>query len=113
MKRLIQPVLVLFLAAAASPPLPAAAAEYVLVIHGGAGAPKKLSATRRKQYEDKLREALEAGRLVLARDGSSVDAAVAAIRVMEDSGLFNAGRGAVFTHEGRNELDAALMEGTH
>jgi beta-aspartyl-peptidase (threonine type) len=110
MKPFIVPLLALFLPTAASPPL-AAAPDYVLVIHGGAGAPEKLSPALRKQYEDKLKEALEAGRGFLARGGTSVDAVEAAIKVLEDSPLFNAGRGAVFTHEGRNELDAAIMNG--
>jgi beta-aspartyl-peptidase (threonine type) len=84
----------------------------VLVIHGGAGAmPKtKMTAAVRKKYHDELTRALRAGHEALQK-GTSVDAVEAAIKVMEDSPLFNAGKGAVFTHEGRNELDAAIMEG--
>jgi beta-aspartyl-peptidase (threonine type) len=58
-----------------------------------------------------LTEALQAGHAILAQGGSSLDAVTAAIRVMEDSPLFNAGKGAVFTHDGKNELDAAIMNG--
>lgn len=85
----------------------------MLVIHGGAGKISRQSMTPdvEKQYREKLEEALRAGHAVLARGGSSVDAVEATIHVMEDSPLFNAGKGAVFTHEGRNELDACIMEG--
>jgi beta-aspartyl-peptidase (threonine type) len=64
----------------------------------------------RKKYEAELRRALEAGRKAMQK-GTSLDAVEAAIRVLEDSPLFNAGKGAVFTHDGRNELDASIMEG--
>jgi beta-aspartyl-peptidase (threonine type) len=86
----------------------------VLVIHGGAGPPPraKLTAAQEKRYRAVLEEALQKGYDVLQKEkGTSVDAVEAAIRVMEDSPLFNAGKGAVFTHEGRNELDAAIMDG--
>src|SRR4051794_4288462 len=67
----------------------------------------------RGHYEEALSEALSAGYRALREEGkTSVDAVEAAIRVMEDSALFNAGRGAVFNRDGRVELDAALMEGT-
>jgi beta-aspartyl-peptidase (threonine type) len=86
----------------------------VLVIHGGAGvdARKELSAELEKQYRDDLEQALRAGHAALQQDGgTSLDAVEAAIRVLEDSPRFNAGKGAVFTREGRNELDASIMEG--
>jgi beta-aspartyl-peptidase (threonine type) len=85
----------------------------VLVIHGGAGSrPKNMTAELEKQYRAELEKALRAGRQALERPGgSSLDAVETAIRVLEDSPLFNAGRGAVFTHDGRNELDASIMEG--
>jgi beta-aspartyl-peptidase (threonine type) len=86
--------------------------KVVLVIHGGAGAPPrgKMTPEREKQFRDDLDQALQAGYGALRR-GTSVDAVEAAIRVLEDSPRFNAGKGAVFTHEGRNELDASIMEG--
>src|SRR5207249_862239 len=64
----------------------------------------------RKDYEDTLAQALEAGYQAL-HGKTSIDAVEAAIRVLEDSELFNAGKGAVFTHDGRIELDASIMEG--
>ena len=64
------------------------------------------------QYRAVLKQALEAGYAVLKQGGVSLDAVQAAIRVMEDSPLFNAGKGAVFAHDGKNELDAAIMDGT-
>jgi len=64
-----------------------------------------------KQYRTALEEALRTGHAILARGGSSIDAVEATVRVLEDNPLFNAGKGAVFTHEGRNELDASIMEG--
>lgn len=87
--------------------------KWGLVIHGGAGVIRRetLSPQREAEVRAKLEESLRAGHAVLARGGSSVDAVVAAIVVLEDSPLFNAGKGAVFTHEGRNELDASLMNG--
>src|SRR5437763_1939685 len=69
------------------------------------------TAEREKEYREKLEEALRAGHAVLARGGPSLDAVEASIRILEDSPLFNAGKGAVFTHEGKNELDAAIMDG--
>jgi L-asparaginase / beta-aspartyl-peptidase len=84
-----------------------------IVIHGGAGTIQRGSMTpeREREYHDALEEALRAGHAILAQGGSSLDAIVAAIHVMEDSPLFNAGRGAVFTAEGTNELDASIMYG--
>lgn len=84
-----------------------------LVIHGGAGAlvREKMTAERESAYRQVLTESLHAGHIILAAGGASIDAVIAAIAVMEDSPLFNAGKGAVFNHEGRNELDASIMEG--
>lgn len=92
---------------------PAAIPRWSLAIHGGAGVIKRatLSAGEEKNYRAALTEALRAGGEVLERGGSAVDAVEAALRLMEDNPLFNAGRGAVFTAEGRNELDAAIMDG--
>lgn len=84
-----------------------------MVIHGGAGAmtPQSVPPARQEEYRAALTEALRAGHAVLARGGSSLDAVEAAINVMEDNPLFNAGRGAVITADGRIELDAAIMDG--
>ncbi|WP_353720589.1 isoaspartyl peptidase/L-asparaginase [Dyadobacter sp. 676] len=84
-----------------------------LVIHGGAGTITRanMSPEREKAYREGLNLALQKGYEVLEKGGTSVQAVEAAIRVMEDSPLFNAGKGAVFTNEGKNELDAAIMEG--
>ncbi len=91
----------------------ASAEEFVLVIHGGAGAisKKNISAEQEAAYRAKLTEALVAGRSILANKGTALDAIEATINVMEDSPLFNAGKGAVFTHEERNEMDASIMDG--
>ncbi|HEV7766244.1 MAG TPA: isoaspartyl peptidase/L-asparaginase, partial [Thermoanaerobaculia bacterium] len=85
----------------------------MLVIHGGAGTITRASMTpeAEKQYRDALEQSLRAGHAVLTKGGSSLDAVEASIRLMEDNPLFNAGKGAVFTHDGRNELDASIMEG--
>ena len=85
----------------------------MLVIHGGAGTITRQSMTAEveKQYREALQLALKTGHAILAKGGTSLDAVEATIRVMEDSPLFNAGKGAVFTHEGRNELDASIMDG--
>jgi len=93
----------------ASPPEP----KWSIAIHGGAGTLNRDAMTpeRRAEYEAALQEALDAGRAVLARGGSAMDAVKAAILPMEDNPLFNAGRGAVFTWEGTNELDASIMDG--
>ncbi|HRQ05940.1 MAG TPA: isoaspartyl peptidase/L-asparaginase, partial [Nitrosomonas halophila] len=84
-----------------------------LLIHGGAGAIKryKLTAEREQACTQALTASLAAGYAVLAADGSSVDAVIAAIVVMEDSPLFNAGKGSVFSHSGHNEMDASIMDG--
>jgi beta-aspartyl-peptidase (threonine type) len=84
-----------------------------LVIHGGAGIIEKARMTRDKDREIRaaLDHALATGAAVLAAGGSAVDAVEAAVGELEDNPNFNAGRGAVFTFEGRNELDAAIMDG--
>jgi beta-aspartyl-peptidase (threonine type) len=90
-----------------------AAEKTMLVIHGGAGTITRSSMTpeMEQQYRSGMEQALRAGHAVLAKGGSSLDAVETTIRVLEDNPLFNAGKGAVFTHEGRNELDAAIMDG--
>lgn len=86
---------------------------YVLVIHGGAGTilRDRMSAEDEAAYREKLTEALKAGYEKIKNGESSVDAVIAAVQVMEDSPLFNAGKGAVFTNDGKNELDASIMDG--
>jgi L-asparaginase / beta-aspartyl-peptidase len=85
----------------------------VLVIHGGAGVIRKENMTPEKEraYNEALSTALNAGYNLLMKGGSSTDAVIAAIRIMEDSPLFNAGKGSVFNSEGKNEMDAAIMDG--
>jgi len=95
---------------------PAAAQEgprWSFAVHGGAGVIERASLTPEQDaaYRAALHRALEAGSAVLANGGSALDAVQAAIELMEDDPLFNAGRGAVFTAAGRNELDAAVMNG--
>ncbi|RKG83508.1 isoaspartyl peptidase/L-asparaginase [Corallococcus sp. CA049B] len=87
--------------------------KWGLVIHGGAGviSRENLTPEREAAMRAVLTEALQAGHSVLAKGGRSMDAVTAAIRVMEDSPYFNAGKGAVFNHDGVNELDAAVMDG--
>ncbi|OJT19175.1 isoaspartyl peptidase/L-asparaginase [Archangium sp. Cb G35] len=89
------------------------APRWGIVIHGGAGVIKRESLTPEREAAVRavLAESLQAGHAILAKGGSSLDAVTAAVRVMEDSPLFNAGKGAVFTHDGKNELDAAIMNG--
>ncbi len=91
----------------------AAQTNWALAIHGGAGVVERgdLTAQKESEYRAGLDAALAAGQKVLAARGSSLDAVEAVIRVLEDNPLFNAGRGAVFTAEGRNELDASIMDG--
>ncbi|MEX2380191.1 MAG: isoaspartyl peptidase/L-asparaginase [Vicingaceae bacterium] len=88
---------------------------YGLAIHGGAGMldKSKISDSLELAYLIKLEEATEAGYAILEADGSSLDAVVAAIEILENSPLFNAGKGAVFTNEGNNELDASIMDGSN
>ena len=87
--------------------------EYAMAIHGGAGTITRANLTDEQEqaYKDKLNEALEAGRAVLKDGGDSTTAVIAAIQVMEESPLFNSGKGAVYTWDGEHELDASLMEG--
>jgi beta-aspartyl-peptidase (threonine type) len=88
--------------------------SWALAIHGGTGVIERgaLSADQERAYRAALLAALETGSAVLRRGGSSLDAVEATIRVLEDDPLFNAGRGAVFTADGRNELDASIMDGS-
>ena len=89
-----------------------AKASPLLVIHGGAGVERAdLSAAEEAAARKALADALRAGHAALKAGASATDAVTAAIAVLEDAPQFNAGRGAVFTHDGRNELDASIMEG--
>ena len=87
--------------------------RWSLAIHGGAGVLDRadMSPDKAVAYRAALDQALRAGAAVLDKGGPALDATAAAVRVLEDNPLFNAGRGAVFTAEGRNELDAAIMDG--
>jgi len=87
--------------------------KYVLAIHGGAGTilKKNMTDSLEKAYIAALTEALEKGYAKIKNGESSQDAVIAAIEVMENSPLFNAGKGAVFTNQGKNELDASIMDG--
>ncbi|WP_310993371.1 isoaspartyl peptidase/L-asparaginase family protein [Aequorivita marina] len=87
--------------------------NFGIVIHGGAGTILKenMSDSLETAYKTKLKEAIMVGHEVLKNGGTSMEAVTKTINVMEDSPLFNAGKGAVFTHEGRNELDASIMDG--
>lgn len=90
------------------------APTWSFAIHGGAGVIERASLTPEQDaaYRAALNRALEAGAAVLSSGGTAMDAVQAAIEIMEDDPLFNAGRGAVFTAAGRNELDAAVMNGS-
>lgn len=86
---------------------------FAIVIHGGAGniTPENLSDEQQAEYKAKLTEAITIGYTVLKAGGSSLDAVEQTIHVLEDSPLFNAGKGAVFTNAETNELDASIMDG--
>lgn len=111
--------ILLLLAAALILPAPAHAEEtavppaWSFAIHGGAGTIERASMTAAQQAEYKaaLQAALDAGARVLRGGGTALDAVTAAITVLEDDPRFNAGRGAVFTWDGTNELDASIMDG--
>ncbi len=85
---------------------------WALALHGGAGhISKDMKPTRADAYRTSLQRALELGRTILAKRGTSLDAVEAVVRALEDDKLFNAGKGAVYTHSGKHELDAAIMNG--
>jgi beta-aspartyl-peptidase (threonine type) len=122
MRRLLLPVLALpavgllltlLRVPAVGPTREAPPAKVVLVVHGGEGdLPPKVPPELEKDVRQTMEKALRAGfRALRGEKGTGLDAVEAAVRVLEDSPLFNAGKGAVFTREGRNELDAAVMEG--
>ncbi|SFZ90426.1 beta-aspartyl-peptidase (threonine type) [Flaviramulus basaltis] len=86
---------------------------FSIVIHGGAGYINRetMSPEKEVEYTQKLEEAIKTGYTILKNGGTSLDAVQKTINVLEDSPLFNAGKGAVFTHEGRNEHDTSIMDG--
>jgi beta-aspartyl-peptidase (threonine type) len=94
---------------------PQAAHHWALVVHGGAGVIERsqLGPEGDKAYREGLKNAIEAGSAVLDKGGSAVDAVEAAIHVLEDDPHFNAGRGAVFSREGKNEMDSSIMDGSN
>lgn len=87
--------------------------KFGIVIHGGAGriVKENMSPEREAEYSNKLKEVLETGYKILAEGGSALDAVESVIKLMEDSPLFNAGKGAVVTEKGVAELDASIMDG--
>ncbi len=90
--------------------------KFGIVIHGGAGriVKENMNAEREAEYSNKLKEVLETGYKILSEGGSALDAVEAVIQLMEESPLFNAGKGAVLTEKGVAELDASIMDGkTH
>jgi beta-aspartyl-peptidase (threonine type) len=113
----MRPILLLVLCLACAVVMPvraeAPAPKTALVIHGGAGVIERgsLSAEEEKAIRADLDRALDAGRAILASGGAALDAVQAAIRILEDSPHFNAGKGAVCDAEGKPQLDASIMEG--
>ncbi len=109
--RAVLALALLALGACATAPEPAP--RWSIVVHGGAGVIERANLTPEleAQYRAAMQRALTTGGAILDRGGSSLDAVEAVIHEMEDDPLFNAGRGAVFTAEGRNELDASIMDG--
>ncbi len=87
--------------------------HWAIVVHGGAGVIERATMKPETEaaYRASMTQATEAGAKVLDSGGSALDAIEAAIHILEDDPLFNAGRGAVFTAEGKNELDSAIMDG--
>lgn len=88
--------------------------DYAIAIHGGAGViPKDMEEERKQEYFDALEEALRAGQEQLESGAAAMDVVENVVRILEDVPLFNAGKGSVFTAEGKNELDAAIMDGSN
>lgn len=105
-------ILVLFGAMACEEP-ETSQTEWALALHGGAGTiSREMPDSLKQQYYEGLREALRVGEIVLREGGSALDAVELVVKNLEDNPLFNAGRGAVFTMDGKHELDAAIMDGS-
>jgi beta-aspartyl-peptidase (threonine type) len=100
-------------AMAQSSPHPASPHKWSIVVHGGAGVieRKSMPPETEAEYRAAMKTAIETGAAVLEKGGTSLDAVQATIQYLEDNPLFNAGKGAVFTADGRNELDSAIMDG--
>ncbi len=97
---------------ASAPEVAIETVDWAIAIHGGAGViPKSMEEDRKQAYFDDLSKALTAGRDLLADGAEALDVVEQVITILEDSPLFNAGKGSVFTHDGKNELDAAIMDG--
>lgn len=113
MLKIVLPLLVVLPVACASQKTVQPKPKIGFIIHGGSGVPAKGTLTPEKEilYRSKLKEAVLAGHKILIDGGSSLDAVESAVKILEDSPLFNAGKGAVFTAEGTNELDASIMSG--
>lgn len=109
------PLLLAAVTAMASPPPSSAQPPFGLVLHGGAGVIRREAMTPEleTEYRAKLAEALRAGYAILEGGGPALDAVVVAVQVLEESPLFNAGRGAVLNAEGVCELDASIMDGSN
>ncbi len=88
--------------------------KFALAVHGGAGTISKelMTSSREQAYHSTLELALTRGQEILSKGGAALDAVEVAVRVMEDSPLFNAGRGSVFNADGQHEMDASLMNGS-
>lgn len=112
-KRPIVLVLALLSSASVRGDDPMSHGKVVIIIHGGAGVLSREAMTDELEgrYREVLGSALRKGREEMRKSGRALDGVESAIKVLEDSPLFNAGKGAVFTHDGRNELDASIMEG--
>src|ERR1700679_2017530 len=113
-RRLAIPFLLLIVSPAAfAQPSSPHRTKWAIAIHGGGGEEEWLhmDAATAAAYHASLARALDAGAAVLSKGGRSIDAVEAAIEALEDDPLFNAGRGAAFDAQGRNEMDAAIMDG--
>src|SRR3974390_3162104 len=116
MRRLFFPVgVALMITASAVASAQQGAHHWAIVIHGGAGVIErsKLGPEGDKEYRAGLDRAIHAGAAVLDKGGSALDAVEAALHVLEDDPHFNAGKGAVFTREGKNEMDSSIMDGSN
>jgi beta-aspartyl-peptidase (threonine type) len=87
--------------------------KYGIVIHGGAGTilRENMSKEQEQEYLSKLNEAIDSAYVILNKNGTALDAVTTAIKIMENSPLFNAGKGSVFSAAGKNEMDASIMDG--
>jgi len=112
-KTLILSLLILGASCSKQPDKQKVKLDWAIALHGGAGniLPEDYTKEQQEAYSQALISALEIGKKILSEGGTSLDAVEHVIRYLEDCPLFNAGKGAVFTHDGKNELDAAIMDG--